>query len=120
MTTWGFGFIPYFTEENFVPGYRWDHEENPYYYLRPDRLIPNVASAIKFTTYPGYLEYQAGLHSQLAGKHSRGGGGPSALTQPPPSSSRSRVRTKRTRRKSCPKGHYWSYKKKKCVKSKFR
>ena len=26
----------------------------------------------------------------------------------------------RARRKECPKGHYWSYKEKKCVKSKFR
>ncbi len=26
----------------------------------------------------------------------------------------------RARRKACPKGHYWSYKKKKCLKSKFR
>lgn len=26
----------------------------------------------------------------------------------------------RVRRKECPKGHYWSYKEKKCLKSKFR
>jgi len=70
---------------------------------------------------------------------SRGGGGPSALTQPPPSSSepsrqarasaqggksgapaRASTQGSRHRRKSCPKGHYWSYREKKCLKSKFR
>lgn len=70
---------------------------------------------------------------------SRGGGGPSAQSQPPPSSSkdsrqdrasaqvgksgapaRASQRGSRHRRKSCPKGHYWSFKQKKCVKSKFR
>ena len=71
--------------------------------------------------------------------NSRGGGGPSALTQPPPSSSkdsrqarasaqggksegpgRASYQGNRHRRKSCPKGHYWSFKHKKCVKSKFK
>ena len=74
-----------------------------------------------------------------SGMHSRGGGGPSAQSQPPPSSSkpsrqdrasaqggksgapaRASTRGSRLRRKSCPKGHYWSYREKKCVKSKFR
>ena len=69
---------------------------------------------------------------------SRGGGGPSAQSQPPPTSSRSSrqarataqggktggparasKRGSRPRRKSCPKGHYWSYKEKKCLRSKF-
>ena len=69
---------------------------------------------------------------------SRGGGGPSALTQSPPSSSkdsrqarasaqggksgapaRASTQGSRHRRKSCPKGHYWSYKHGKCMKSKF-
>ena len=71
--------------------------------------------------------------------HSRGGGGPSAQSQPPPSSSkdspqarasaqggksgapaRASQRGSRHGRKSCPKGHYWSFRQKKCVKSKFR
>jgi len=71
--------------------------------------------------------------------NSRGGGGPSAQSQPPPSSSkrsrqarasaqggkagvpaRASQRGGRPRRKECPKGHYWSFKEKKCVKSKFR
>jgi len=76
---------------------------------------------------------------------SRGGGGPSVQSQPPPiSSSRSRSSTKSrqarayaqggktggpgrashqgswSRRESCPKGHYWSFKHKKCVKSRFK
>ena len=70
---------------------------------------------------------------------SRGGGGPSAQSQPPPTSSKSSRQARasaqggkaggparasqqgsRHRRKSCPKGHYWSFKQKKCVKSKFR
>jgi len=71
-------------------------------------------------------------------RHSRGGDGPSALTQHPSSSSensrqdramaqvgksgapaRASQRGSRPRRKSCPKGHYWSYKHGKCMKSKF-
>ena len=35
-------------------------------------------------------------------------------------SRQSSQRRDRARRKSCPKGHYWSYKERKCVKSKFR
>ena len=69
---------------------------------------------------------------------SRGGGGPSAQSQPPPTSSsssrqarasaqggktgapaRASTRGRRPRRKECPKGHYWSYKQKKCLRSKF-
>ena len=70
---------------------------------------------------------------------SRGGGGPSAQSQPPPTSSKIRRQARasaqggksggpgrashqgsRPRRESCPKGQYWSFKQKKCVKSKFR
>ena len=70
---------------------------------------------------------------------SRGGGGPSVPTQSPPSSSegsrqarasaqggksgapaRASTQGSRPRRESCPKGHYWSFKHKKCVKSKFK
>jgi len=71
--------------------------------------------------------------------NSRGGGGPSVLTQPPPSSpkssqqgrasaqagksgvpARASQRGSRPWRESCPKGHYWSFKHKNCVKSKFK
>ena len=70
---------------------------------------------------------------------SRGGGGPSVQSQTPLTSSsgsrqarasaqggktgapaRASTRGSRPRRKECPKGYYWSYKEKKCVKSKFR
>ena len=70
---------------------------------------------------------------------SRGSGGPSVQSQPPPTSSKKRRQARasaqggksgaparastqgsRHRRKSCPKGQYWSFKQKKCVKSKFR
>jgi len=141
MSQFGWGLIASIIQdqEDVVPAYRWDLEGSPYYWLRPDRLVPNVASSIRFFTYSGMLEYQAGLVERHVGTHSRGGGGPSALTQPPPSSSKdsrqarasaqggksgvpARVSTQgsRPRRKSCPKGHYWSYKEKKCMKSKFR
>jgi len=63
--------------------------------------------------------------------NSRGGGGPSVTTQPPPTSrpasppssirgTGSGVDPSGSRGKSCPKGHYWSYKHKQCVRSKFR
>ena len=71
---------------------------------------------------------------------SRGGGGPSAQSQTPLTSSTSSRKSRQARasaqggkagvparassrirlgRKSCPKGHYWSYREKKCMKSKF-
>ena len=87
-----------------------------------------AASLLVHGLYHGYEELT-----------SRGGGGPSAQSQPPPSSSkdsrqdrasaqggksgapaRASTQGSRHRRKSCPKGQYWSFKQKKCVKSKFR
>ena len=87
-----------------------------------------AASLLVHGLYHGYEELT-----------SRGGGGPSAQSQPPPSSSKSSPqarasaqggkagvparasqRGRRLGRKSCPKGQYWSFKQKKCVKSKFR
>jgi len=80
-----------------------------------------------------------GLYHGVDQLTSRGGGGASVTTQPPPSSSknsrqarasaqggksgapaRASQRGSRHRRKSCPRDHYWSYKKKRCMKSKFR
>jgi len=69
--------------------------------------------------------------------HSRGGGGPSGTTPAstiPSKASNGRASAQAMKsggprqssqrggraRGKCPKGHYWSYKKKKCVKSKFR
>lgn len=67
---------------------------------------------------------------------SRGGGGPSVSPQPPPIASKRSPESRKasktnsahgfrkpkavSARGKCPKGHYWSYKKKKCLKSKFR
>ena len=71
--------------------------------------------------------------SMRPGMHSRGGGGPSVQSQTPLTSSKSSPQARasalggaprgpapRHGRKSCPKGQYWSFKQKKCVKSKFR
>jgi len=82
---------------------------------------------------------ETGIYLGMYGlEYSRGGGGPSAQTQSPPSSKKSRqarasarggksgaparasTQGSRHRRESCPKGYYWSYKKKKCLKSKFK
>ena len=135
MSQFGWGLVALATEEDFVPAYRWDKEESPYYSLRPDRFLSNLAESGRLLTYAGLMEHQAKFHVS-----SRGGGGPSAQTQSPPSTSstdsrqdrasaqvgKSRVparasqRGSRPRRKSCPKGQYWSFKQKKCVKSKFR
>ena len=136
MSQFGWGLVARFTEDDFVPAYRWDKEGSPYYSLRPDRWFPDVVQAYRLTTYSGLLEFQSRFH---VAEPSRGGGGPAELTQPPPSSSeksrqdrasaqggksgapaRASTRGSRPRRNSCPKGHYWSYKEKKCMKSKFR
>ena len=133
MSQFGWGLVALATEEDFVPAYRWDKEESPYYSLRPDRFFSNLAESRRLLTYAGLLDHQAKYHVS-----SRGGGGPSAQTQPPPSSSkdsrqdrasaqvgksgapaRASTQGSRHRRESCPKGHYWSFKQNKCLKSKF-
>jgi len=134
MSQFGWGLVALATEEDFVPAYRWDREESPYYSLRPDRFLSNLAESRRLLTYAGLMEHQAKYHVS-----SRGGGGPSALTQSPPSSSKKSRQARasaqggktggpgrashqgsRPRRKECPKGHYWSYKAGKCLKSKYR
>ena len=136
MSQFGWGSIALVTEEDWVPAYRWDKEGSSYYSLRPDRWFPDVVQAYRLTTYSGFLEFQSRF--QVA-EPSRGGGGPSVQSQPPPSSSKSSPQARasaqggktggparasqqgnRHGRKSCPKGQYWSFKQKKCVKSKFR
>ena len=133
MSQFGWGLVALVTEEDFVPAYRWDKEESLYYSLRPDRFFMALAESRRLLTYAGLMEYQAKYHVS-----SRGGGGPSVQTQSPPSSSkksrqarasaqggksgapaRASTRGSRPRRKSCPKGHYWSYKHKKCMRSKY-
>ena len=123
MSQFGWGLIARVTEEDFVPAYRWDKEGSSYYSLRPDRWFPGVVQAYRLTTYSGFLEFQSRFR---VAELSRGGGGPSVQSQLPPSSSkpsrqaRASAQGSSLRRKSCPKGHYWSYKEKKCVNSKFR
>jgi len=100
---------------------------------RPVAMLPGVSLG----TWVAIHESGHWAHDRLFS--SRGGGGPSAQSQPPPSSSKSSRQARasaqggksggpgrasyqgsRHRRKSCPKGQYWSFKQKKCVKSKFR
>ena len=98
-----------------------------------ERMFDEAASAV--ATYGWYLTPFSKVNRPVKvlggllkfGIDSRKGvGGPSALTQPPPSSSKPRPQARvskrgsRPGRKSCPKGHYWSYKEKKCIKSKYR
>ena len=134
MSQFGWGLVPHATEEDFVPAYRWDKEGSPYYSLRPDRWLPQMLQVYRLTTYSGFLEFQS-RHPVV----SRGGGGPSVQSQSPLTSSKLSPQARasaqggksgspgrasqpgsRPRRKECPKGHYWSYKEKKCLKSKFR
>jgi len=140
MGIYGTGFITNLvmsTDEDWYPAYRWDKPSSPYYHLRPDRLIRNFHY---FTDPSVRLRYDLQkLDREII---SRGGGGPSGTTPTsttaPGGKGRiartapgSKGRTARTKSKAswkpggkgrtpCPKGHYWSYKKKKCVKSKFR
>jgi len=132
MSQFGWGVVTKILQdqEGVVPAYRWDKEGSSYYSLRPDRWFPDVVQAYRLTTYSGFLEFQSRFHVANPRGSSRGGGGPSALTQYPPSSSDSRQARAsaqggksggaRHRRESCPKGYYWSYREKKCMKSKFR
>ena len=136
MTTYGWGLIASIIQdqEDVVPAYRWDLEGSQYFELRPDRVLLGLA----YLTNPR-VRIHYDLQKVQEFTSSRGGGGPSALTQPPPSSSkdsrqarasaqggksgapaRASTRGSRPRRKSCPKGHYWSFREKKCLKSKFR
>jgi len=140
MSQFGWGMIPWLTEDDYVPAYRWDMEGSPYYSLRPDRIY-KMLDEIPWN-YSDLMLYKAqhGLTAAaIAAEHSRGGGGPSVQSQIPLTSSstspqarasaqggksgapaRASTRGSRSGRKSCPKGHYWSYREKKCVKSKFR
>jgi len=108
-------------------------------------LISGEVSLATKNPFAGMAVHAVVWHSPLADLfldekvNSRGGGGPSVQSQPPPSSSKDSRQARasaqggksggpgrasppgsRPRRKSCPKGQYWSFKQKKCVKSKFR
>ena len=104
-------------------------------------FVASGAVSVLFGNPAAGFAFHTGLHAHSYPNYvepSRRGGGPSALTQSPPSSprrpqvrgspqdgksgapARASKRGSRPGRKSCPKGHYWSYTEKKCVKSKFR
>ncbi len=111
----------------------------------PHFLVSGLITVI--TKNPLYgLAFHAGLHSEgISGPwypDSSGLGAPAGPTPiAPPSTSlqgtrrqgrepsepgkhgvsrQSSQRRDRARRKECPKGHYWSYKERKCVKSKYK
>ena len=131
MSIYGWGLV---SEVMNPPGprwYRWDQPGSATYWYRPDHaivafhagrrarhgIVPDIASAIMLA-------------------RSKGVGGPSgisptstAASKRPPETVRSvKAKSARVRRTpkgvsargKCPEGHYWSYKKKTCVKSKFR
>jgi len=135
MPTYGWGPL---SEAMNPPGprwYRWDQPGSATYWYRPDHaieafhagrrgrhgIVPDIVSAVMLTS---------------STVRSRGGGGPSGIPASTISSKASNGRAPAQAKKSggprqrsqrggrargkCPKGHYWSYKKKKCLKSKFR
>jgi len=111
----------------FLSGMRWDVPGTQWYHFRPDRVLAQLRGGADIALLP-----------ILASRELRGVGGPSVTTPTSTVPSNRRQgrasaepgqyggprqvtqRGGRARRKECPKGHYWSYKKKKCVKSKFR
>lgn len=136
MGTYGWGLV---SEAMNLPGprwYRWDQSGSATYWYRPDHaieafhagrrgrhgIVPDIVSAVMLTS---------------STVRSRGGGGPSdipASTIIPSKASNGRASAQAKKsggprqssqrggraRGKCPKGHYWSFKQKKCVKSKFR
>ena len=107
-------------------------------------LLASAGVSLMFGNPLAGLAFHSGMHnfgfdtSMYAA--SRGGDGPSALHQLPSTSPKIRRQApatavggktggpgparldkgSRSRRESCPKGQYWSFKQNKCVKSKFR
>jgi len=112
-------------DPDWYPAYRWDKPGTPYYHLRPDRLFAQFRGGADISLLP-----------ILVFREFRGVGGPSGTTPASTilskaSSGRAPAQAKKSggprqssqrggrARGKCPEGHYWSYKKKKCVKSKF-
>ena len=118
--------------------YEWTVEGTPFYSYYPPRAFGKLVLA------GGLVQaYKNGGPSQVYGPVPVGlspglgaasGTSPTAPSQSSQSSRQGREssepgkhgvsrqssqRRDRARRKSCPQGHYWSYKEKKCVKSKF-
>ncbi len=104
-----------------------------------ERIVREFSPGIRLATVPVVTWWEHANRNDpiwQALSSSRGGGGPSVTT---PTSTTASKRSPESRKASktnsahgfrktkgvsargkCPKGHYWSYKKKKCLKSKFR
>ena len=127
-------------ERMYLESGSWDRalEEVPH-------LIVSAGISLAFGNPLAGLAFHSGMHnfgfdtSMYKSFSSRRGDGPPALTQSPSSPpkiprqarasaqggksggpGRASHQGSRPRRESCPKGQYWSFKQKKCVKSKFR
>jgi len=125
----------------------WEYleDEIPHYFVSGSVSAaagnPFVGAYLHLLYHHPYLANPATLTKEVARRmrDSRGGGGPSVQSPTSTKSSKPsrqarasaqggksgaprgpRSRGSRHRRKRCPKGHYWSFKQKKCVKSKFR
>jgi len=128
MSQFGWGLAATLASDDdrpFLSGMRWDKPGTQWYHFRPDRVIARLRGGADIVLLPILV------HNEL-----RGVGGPSVTTPTStaaskrPSESRKAVKAqsahgfRKTKgvsaRGKCPKGHYWSYKKKKCVKSKYR
>ena len=128
MSQFGWGLAATLASDDdrpFLSGMRWDKPGTQWYHFRPDRVIARLRGGADIVLLPILV------HNEL-----RGVGGPSVTTPTStaaskrPSESRKAVKAqsahgfRKTKgvsaRGKCPKGHYWSYKKKKCVKSKFK
>jgi len=118
-----------------------DYRDIPFERLKEDAPHMAVSLGIGIIARNPYVSLGVGVvhaifHFGEVYRDSRGVGGPSGTTQsPPPASKRAPESRKVLKAKSahgfrktkgvsargkCPKGHYWSFKQKKCVKSKFR
>lgn len=124
MSQWGWGAAASSTGDVPVQWWRWSHPDSFLYNLRPDRVAANIVGATEYIR--SQKEYARGLGASSVTSPTRTVSSPRrqgrASAEPgkrggPPQSTQGGGRA---RRKECPKGHYWSYKKKKCVKSKFR
>jgi len=131
MSQFGWGFIATLADPSdrpFLSGMRWDVPGTQWYDFRPDRSIP---AAVDFFLEGGIIPaYQQIIESHRSGAPVESSP-PSTSPMPPRRRSESRksgtitsahgFRSGKapTARGKCPKGHYWSYKHKKCMKSKF-
>jgi hypothetical protein len=135
MTQYGWGLVGKIlaAQDDYDPPpqwYRWDKEGSLTYWLRPDHFLQAIDSNPAIAASTLLLR----THQEIT---PRGSGGPS-MAAPTSTDASKRSESGRTSsakgysahgfssgkaptaRGKCPKGHYWSYKKKKCVKSKFR